>query len=364
MTEIKSSNYSIFVSKNISKEIKKFLKANKRGYSKLFVLVDENSMKYCYPQLVSEIEQFRDAEIIEIESGEENKTIEICAQLWATLSDYGGDRNSLLINLGGGVISDLGGFAAATFKRGIDFITIPTTLLAQVDASAGGKTGINADNLKNEIGVFANPKAVFVCPDFLSTLDARQLLSGIAEIIKHGLVADAKYWKKIAECKFADLELLENCIIASIKIKNEIVQKDPMEKGLRKILNFGHTIGHALETFFMEEKSQKQLLHGEAVAIGIICESYLSTKVCKLKERELKEITRFILSNFASVKIEKKYYTRIIELMCHDKKNTKREINFSLLSDIGKCEINKAATSDLIKESLNYYSKQVSVFRK
>jgi len=364
MTEIKSTNYSIIVSKHISKEIKKFLNGSKKKYSKLFVLVDENSMKYCYPQLVTSIEQFRDAEIIEIESGEENKTIEICVQLWATLSDYGGDRNSLLVNLGGGVINDLGGFVASTFKRGIDFINIPTTLLAQVDASVGGKTGINADNLKNEIGVYSNPKAVFVCPDFLSTLDARQLLSGITEIVKHGLVADAQYWKKIAECKFADLELLENCIIASIKIKNEIVLKDPMEKGLRKILNFGHTIGHALETFFMEEKSQKQLLHGEAVAIGIVCESYLSTKVCKIKEKELKEITRFILSNFASVKIEKKQYSRIIELMTHDKKNTKGVINFSLLSAIGKCEINKTATADLIKESLNYYSEQVSVFKR
>ncbi len=364
MPEIKSSSYSIFISKNIAKDIIRFLKANKKGYSSLFILVDENSLRYCYPQLVTSILQFKDAEIIEIESGEENKTIEICTQIWASLSEYGADKNSLFINIGGGVISDLGGFAASTFKRGIPFINIPTTLLSQVDASVGGKTGINSDNLKNEIGVYSNPSAVFVNIDFLATLNSRQILSGFAEIIKHGLIADAAYWKKLIECDFSDLDKLEQCIMASIKIKNNIVLQDPEEQGLRKILNFGHTIGHALETFFLEENGENSLLHGEAIAIGIICESYLSTKISRLKEGELKEITKFILSNFKPVKIESIFYHRLIELMKHDKKNTKGDINFSLLSEIGKCEINKTAKADLIIESLKYYSEQVILFNK
>ncbi len=364
MTEIKSTNYSVFVSKNSFKDIIRFLKTNSKGYSKLFILVDENSFKYCYPNLVTKVLPFKDAEIIEIESGEKNKTIEICAQIWGTLSDYGADKNSLFVNFGGGVISDLGGFVASTFKRGIPFINIPTTLLSQVDASVGGKTGINANNLKNEIGVYSNPLAVFVSTDFLSTLDSRQVTAGMAEIIKHGLIADVKYWKKIKKCKAGDLDMLKKCIVDSIKIKNEVVIQDPKEKGWRKILNFGHTVGHALETFFLEESSMKPLLHGEAVAIGMVCESYLSTKVCKLKDTELKEITNFILSTFKPLTIEPIYHHRLIELMTHDKKNANGAINFSLLSGIGKCEINKTATADLISDSLKYYSDQVILFKK
>jgi 3-dehydroquinate synthase len=364
MSEISSTSCSIYVSENISKDIIRFLKANKKGYSKLFVLVDENSLKHCYPWLVASVPQLAEAEIIEIESGEENKTIEICTQIWSLLSEYGADRNSLFINLGGGVICDLGGFAASCFKRGIPFINIPTTLLSQVDASVGGKTGINSDHLKNEVGLFSSPAAVFVSTRFLSTINARHLLSGFAEIIKHALISDSKQWEKITECSFDDLDELNTCIMASIVLKNEVVMQDPTEKGLRKILNFGHSIGHALETFFMEQNGAHHLLHGEAVAIGIVCESYLSHKVCKLKKEELETITKFVLKTYQPVIMDSIYFNRLVELMKHDKKNNSGAINFSLLSSIGKCEINKSASADLIIESLKYYSEQVKLAAK
>lgn len=358
MTEIKASNYSVFVSGDCTKEINHFFKTNKGKFSKIFILVDENTLKHCYPQLVAKIPAFVDAEIIEIESGEENKNIEVCVQIWSTLSEYAADRQSLFVNIGGGVIGDMGGFIASTFKRGIGFINIPTTLLSQVDASVGGKLGIDLNHLKNEIGVFNNPLAVFVDPIFLKTLEERQVLSGFAEMIKHALIADAAYWKKIKQVDFSNLDNLSKLIDTSIKIKNKVVLADPFEKNIRKTLNFGHTIGHAIETYFLE-KEKEPLLHGEAIAIGMICEAYLSNKVSGLSEKELKEITDFILSVYKPVMMKETILTRLLELMQHDKKNEKGQLNFSLLSGIGKCEINAGAKPDQIKASLQYYSEQV-----
>ncbi len=359
MTEIKASSYSVFVTNDIAKEINRFFKANKNKYSKIVILVDENTLTHCYPQLVANIPEFVDAEIIEIDSGEENKNIDVCVQIWSTLSEYSTDRQSLFVNIGGGVISDMGGFIASTFKRGIGFINIPTTLLSQVDASVGGKLGIDLNHLKNEIGVFNNPLAVFVDPSFLSTLEKRQVISGFAEMIKHALIADANYWKQIKQVDFNNLEHLTKLIDTSINIKNEVVLADPFEKNIRKTLNFGHTIGHAIETHFLEEESKTPLLHGEAIAIGMICEAYLSNKVSGLSNKDLKEITNFILSVYKPVKIEESILNRLLQLMKHDKKNEKGNINFSLLSSIGKCEINVSASTTLIAESLNYYSEQI-----
>ncbi len=358
MTEIKANTYSVFITNTISKEINRFLKDSTVGYSSLFILVDENSLKYCYPQLVEHIPAFKDAEIIEIESGEENKNLEICSQIWATLSDYGADRQSLLVNLGGGVIGDMGGFIASVFKRGIGFINIPTTLLSQVDASIGGKVGIDLNHLKNEIGLFNDPLAVFVDSSFLNTLDKRQLLSGFAEMIKHSLIADSGYWKKIKNANFARPDTFDTLIESSIQIKNKVVEKDPLEKNSRKTLNFGHTIGHALESYFLEQKPEKSLLHGEAIAMGMICEAYLSAEILKLSKESLKEITSFILSIYKPVDISEKDTQRLIELMSHDKKNTKGKLNFSLISAIGKCEINLTPDIKQIKRSLNYYLEQ------
>lgn len=357
MTIIKSAGNSVFINKNITKELNNFFKDRKDPYSKIFILVDENSIHYCYPPLAAKIAHFKDAEIIEIESGEDSKNIEVCSQIWSTLSEYGADRNSLIVNLGGGVISDMGGFIASTFKRGIDFINIPTTLLAQVDASSGGKTGIDHNNLKNEIGVFNFPKAVFINSDFLQTLDKRQFLSGFAEIIKHALISDAGYWKKIKAFKFSGSTGIDKLIETSITIKNKIVQTDPQEKNIRKKLNFGHTVGHALESYFLK-KPRIELLHGEAVAIGMVCESYLSHKVCKLPEKQLMEITEFILEKYKPLNSVEINADQLIQLMKHDKKNNKEGINFSLISAIGKCETDKIITQNLIIEALNYYIKE------
>ncbi|MFL5762541.1 MAG: 3-dehydroquinate synthase [Bacteroidia bacterium] len=361
MTEIRSNTYSVFISDDIVKDINRFLKANRSQYSKLFILVDENSLKYCYPQLVEKIEPFEDAEIIEIDSGEESKNIDVCVQIWSALSEYGADRRSLFVNIGGGVIGDMGGFIASTFKRGIDFINIPTTLLSQVDASIGGKVGIDLNHLKNEIGVFNDPAAVFISSAFLNTLDKRQILSGFAEIIKHALIADRDYWKKVRNADFADLDSFDDLITTSIHIKNTIVTEDPREQGIRKVLNFGHTVGHALETFFLEQENKNKLLHGEAIAAGMICEAYLSHKICRLSLAELEEITEFIFSKYKTLKLDENDLHRLIELMRHDKKNDKGDINFSLLSGIGKCEINKKAKADQIIASLKYYTEQVKM---
>lgn len=359
MGEIKSADYSVFITRDISKEINTFFQANKGIYSKLFILVDENTFKNCYPPLVEKIPVFKDAELIEIESGEENKNIDVCVQIWGTLSELGADRKSLFINLGGGVIGDMGGFIASTFKRGIDFINIPTTLLSQVDASVGGKVGIDLNHLKNEIGVFNNPKAVFVNSTFLTTLDERQVLSGFAEIIKHALIADAGYWQKVVRVDLEDMDMLDKLIETSIKIKNKVVMLDPQEYGVRKSLNFGHTIGHAIETASLEETDSDPFLHGEAIAIGMICEAYLSHKICDLPAAQLKEITDFILNHYKSLVIDHLDQQHLIELMGHDKKNEKGQLNFSLLSAIGTCEINKQVNSTLIIESLNYYTEQL-----
>jgi 3-dehydroquinate synthase len=364
MTEIRSNTYSVFISDDITRDINRFLKANKSVYSKIFILVDENSLKYCYPPLVEKIEPFEDAEIIEIDSGEESKNIDVCVQIWSALSEYGADRKSLFVNIGGGVIGDMGGFIAGTFKRGIDFINIPTTLLAQVDASIGGKVGVDLHHLKNEIGMFNDPAAVFISCSFLNTLDKRQILSGFAEVIKHALIADGNYWKKVQQADFADLDSFDELITTSIHIKNTIVTEDPRERGIRKTLNFGHTVGHALETFFLEQENKEDLLHGEAIAAGMICEAFLSHKICRLPAEELKEITEFILGKYRPAKMEENDFHRLIELMRHDKKNEKGEINFSLLSEIGKCEINKKAKADQIIGALKYYNEQVKLLKR
>ncbi len=354
MMEIKARNYPVFISRNISDEINRYF--NAKFFSKLIVLADENSLTYCYPQLVAAIPAFEDAEIIEIESGEQNKNIEICSQLWATLDELGVDRQSLLINLGGGVIGDMGGFVASTFKRGISFINIPTTLLSQVDASIGGKVGIDLSNVKNLVGVFNNPEAVFIDTNFLKTLDNRQLLSGFAEMIKHALIADTSHWQKINKADIKTFADFDSLIIASIDIKNRIVQDDPVEKNIRKALNFGHTIGHAIESYFLEQDNKQPLLHGEAIAAGMICETYLSGQITGLPGYSLKEITAFISSIYPAIPISKSDFERLTELMFHDKKNVNKQLNFSLLSAIGKCEINQTASLDLVKEALIYYT--------
>lgn len=350
---IKTNSSDVFIGDEVFNVLKEYL----RPYSetKIFILVDENTLEHCVTKLITSHEVLHNAEIIEIDSGEENKTLEVCYQLWKTLADYKADRKSLLINLGGGVITDMGGFIASTYKRGIDFINIPTTLLSQIDASVGGKTGVDFEGLKNVIGVFNEPKGVFIYPEFLTTLDKRQMLSGYAEALKHALIKDAEYWPELKKGMLSDAENWLDLIVRSVNIKNDIVLNDPLEKNERKLLNFGHTIGHAIESFSLEN-DEIPLCHGEAIAIGMICESYISNKNNKMKAADLEDISSTIKSFYSYYELEELNFHSYIELMKHDKKNEGVEINFTLLSKIGEGDYNKEVGVDLILESLNYYN--------
>jgi len=321
---------------------------------KIFLLVDENTLQHCVPYLITKIKWLEDAEIIEIESGEENKTIDICYQIWKTMAEYEADRNSLLINLGGGVITDMGGFIASTYKRGIDFVNIPTTLLSQIDASVGGKVGVDLDGMKNMVGVFNEPIGVFVCPDFLKTLDKRQMLSGYSEALKHALINDKNYWNELKKGMLSNGDSWNDLICHSIEIKNNIVSKDPKEKKERKLLNFGHTIGHAVETCSL--KTEAPLLHGEAIAIGMITEAHLSHQVLNFSESELKEVVKTLKTFYHFEKLETDKFHNLLELMKNDKKNNNDEINFTLLKKIGEGSVNHSADFTQIIDALNYYN--------
>ncbi len=351
MKTIQSNNYPIFFDNSIA-ELVKFIKQG--NYSRFFILTDENTELHCLPAIKSELGEIDNYDLIEIPAGEENKDIDFCIGIWKMLIDFGADRKSLLINLGGGVVSDMGGFAASTFKRGIDFVQVPTTLLSQVDASVGGKTGIDIDRIKNIIGTFTQPKAVFINYDFLKTLPPRQILSGLAEMLKHGLILDAVYWKAL---KNSDLSLPSaELIYWSILIKNKVVIEDPTEQGIRKALNFGHTIGHAVETNSLLTDKRNALTHGEAIAIGMICEAYLSYKKTGLSSSELAEIVEVISGLYPKYQVKENSYSDLLDIMRKDKKNQNGKINCTLLEAVGKCKLDNICTDDELCESLSYYA--------
>jgi 3-dehydroquinate synthase len=322
---------------------------------KTFILVDENTEKYCLP----EIEKYLPSNfyLIKIKSGERKKNIESVKYIWRTLSRQGADRKSLLINLGGGVIGDMGGFAASTFKRGISFINIPTTLLAQVDASVGGKTGFDFMGLKNEIGCFNAPEKVIIYPQFLKTLDEENILSGFAEMIKHALIHDSNHYQKLKSFDIRsnnfDYDELLKLIKQSVNIKSYFVESDPYEKNIRKALNFGHTFGHAFESYFLA--TDKELLHGKAVAFGMIFDAFLSNKKCMFPIESLFDITEFITHLYGKLKFTKNDYEKLFALMQHDKKNEQQQVNFTLLSAIGEVKINQTADKSEIFEAFDYY---------
>lgn len=320
-----------------------------KKWDKIYVLVDENTKEHCLPALFQGMDFFADAEIIEIEPGEESKSIEICYQIWEMMLVTGATRNSLLVNLGGGVICDLGGFIASTFKRGIDFINIPTTLLAQVDAAIGGKTGINVCGVKNQVGLFTQPVFTFIDESFVNTQTNRDFNAGIAEVLKYGLISDKRLFTKAATLNHYDINL-DDIVPLCVKIKQEIVVKDYKETGERKKLNFGHTVGHAFESFFDET-----ILHGEAVGAGIICEAYLSHKLNGLTEDELQEIKQVINHFFVKLNFNEENFDELIDFMKLDKKNSQDAINFTLLKSIGEATVNHVIEEDLIKESLKFY---------
>ncbi|MCK5814947.1 MAG: 3-dehydroquinate synthase [Flavobacteriaceae bacterium] len=353
MTPIKSDNHFIFFKEQSFEELNNYL--SKNDHTKLFVLVDENTHKHCYPLFISNLETNSVIEVIEIESGEENKNLDTCLGLWETLTELGADRKSLLINLGGGVITDMGGFVASTFKRGIKFINIPTTLLSMVDASVGGKTGVDLGVLKNQIGVFSNPEMVLINFQFLTTLAERETISGMAEIIKYGLTYDVKLWNQVGDFNELNNSDLSDIIYRSIEIKNEVITQDPKEQGIRKILNFGHTLGHAIESYHLESKHKENLTHGEAIAIGMITETYISHKLLNFPKSTLDEIKTKIKSIYGNVVLTNEDYAPILDLLKHDKKNTNGNVNFVLLKDLEVCELNCQVPKDLLTESLDFY---------
>ena len=311
---------------------------------KLFILTDENTLRLCWPQ-VEEVECLKGAQVITIAAGDVHKNLDSLSQVWIGLQQGGATRHSLLICLGGGMVTDLGGFAASTFKRGIAFVNIPTTLLAMVDASVGGKTGINFNNLKNEVGVFSNAKAVIISPQFLQTLDRENLLSGYAEMVKHGLISTKAHWAEVMQLPEPTAQLIKD----SIAVKEQIVEADPHEQGLRKALNLGHTVGHAIE-----EWSHETILHGYAVAYGLVCELYLSVMKCGFPTDRLHQTVQLIRENYGRPDITCDDYPELISLMKHDKKNTSGTINFTLLADIGVLRLNQTASEEEIKEALDF----------
>jgi 3-dehydroquinate synthase len=325
--EIKAIDYSIWIGKN------SFSKLDISNYSQVAILVDENTKRDC----LSKLPQIENVLIIEIKSGEEYKNISTCSFIWEQLTINNFDRNALLINLGGGVIGDMGGFCAATYKRGLEFIHIPTTLLAMVDASVGGKLGIDFKGFKNQIGLFNNPKAVLISSEFLETLAESELKSGFAEVLKHALISDNSLWLKLKNTPFTDLDW-EDIIDTSVQIKNKIVLADPFEKGERKKLNFGHTFGHAIESYYLEKGTP--ISHGEAVFMGMI----LETKISDLSETDKNEIKNYVLSNFALPYTPKK--SSLHKFLINDKKNQNGKINFTLLNGIGNCSLDNLFSLD------------------
>lgn len=357
MESISANNCFIHFNDSAFYALNEHLKTN--SYSVIFILVDTNTHDHCLPRLLSEMETEVRLEIIEIEAGEEHKTIDTCVGVWNALSELGGDRKSLMINLGGGVVTDLGGFVSCTFKRGIDYINVPTSLLAMVDASVGGKTGVDLGSLKNQVGVIDSGKMVLIHTDFLKTLPENQMTSGFAEMLKHGLIDNRNYWDALRGLKQLDPEQLDELIYDSVLIKKAIVTEDPLEKGIRKHLNFGHTLGHAIESYFLEQK-ESPLLHGEAIAIGMILESFISSEILDFPKKDLEQITSVLLSCYKPVQILESEHEVIIELLKHDKKNEFGAVNFVLLKAIGQPKTNCEVDHSSLIRAFEYYDLAIS----
>ena len=355
MTPIQSDNYTIYFNDASFVYLENLLKIE--TYSKIFVLVDENTNEHCLPYFLANLPTEIEIEIIEIEAGEENKNIYTCIDLWHTLIELDADRKSIMINLGGGVITDIGGFVASTYKRGIDFVNIPTTLLAMVDASVGGKTGVDLGSLKNQIGVINEPKSVIVISKFLETLPSNQMRSGLAEMLKHGLIYDKLYWDKLKNLNALNTDDLDILIKQSIEIKNKIVSQDLKENGIRKALNFGHTLGHAIESYFLESEDKKQLLHGEAIAIGMILESHISYQSNFISKDDYAEIKYIITDVFEKIAFNDSDIQKILDLLIFDKKNEFGNIQFTLLNKIGESKINQTVDKSLILLAFEDYLK-------
>jgi 3-dehydroquinate synthase len=356
----------IIRSTDIEKDLSKIL--SELNYDGLFLLTDDNTLHLCFP-LLEKIPEIQLAKKITIPAGDENKNIQSLSKVWEFLSENGANRKSLLINLGGGMLTDLGGFAAATFKRGIRFINIPTTLLGAVDAAVGGKTGINFQGLKNEIGAFAPAVAVLIDSRFFKTLNHANLLSGYAEMLKHALLCNGNCRDVACHVSTAetnplneivrfdldnpDYSVLNDLLFESVLVKERIVEEDPTEQGIRKALNLGHTFGHAFESLSYE--LNRPVLHGYAVAWGLVCELYLSFIQLGFDKETLMKVARFVKENYGVFAFDCNHYQRLYELMQHDKKNESARINFTLLQSIGEIKINQTAGRKEIEETFDFF---------
>ena len=343
----------VVISTNLEKALTDAISAC--PHDKLFVLVDETTEQLCLP-VVAGFDCMKQAQRIVIGATDSNKTLDSLSHVWQELQQMGATRHSLMVNLGGGMVTDLGGFAASTFKRGIAYINVPTTLLSMVDASVGGKTGINFGGLKNEIGVFNNARCVILDTTFLKTMDEENILSGYAEMLKHGLISNEKMWAELLnfslEMRDESLETLQRMVADSVAVKQRIVTEDPTEHGIRKALNLGHTAGHAFESLALE---RKPILHGYAVAYGLVVELYLCCVKTSFPQDKMRQTVNFIKEHYGKMTITCDDYPRLIELMHHDKKNVGSDINFTLLGHIGDIRINQTATEEEIKEALDFY---------
>ena len=342
----------IIISQDVAQDIAKAVAACE--HDRTFIIADETTARLCLP-LISGTPCTAGAKTITIKPGDTNKTLEALADVWKELSDNGATRHSCVINIGGGMVTDLGGFAASTFKRGVNFINIPTTLLAMVDASVGGKTGVNFNGLKNEIGVFNDARYVIISTAFLKTLASAELRSGYAEMLKHGLISDERMWAELVtyDIMRPDFDKLQRMVAESIKVKERIVAADPYEAGVRKALNLGHTVGHAFESFSFT--TDNPLPHGYAVAFGLVCELYLSCVKCGFPTDKMRQTVTYIKENYEPFTVTCKDYPALISLMKHDKKNTAGEINFTLLGGVGDIRINQTVTKNELTEALDFF---------
>lgn len=357
MLILNNPNYQIEIGSLVDSGFEQFVNAHYSN-SKIVLIVDENTNEFCLEYLLTTYDFLMEAEVMLLPAGEENKVMEVCFQVWEALSEYSVGRYDLIINLGGGVVTDMGGFIASVFKRGVDFINIPTTLLGMVDASIGGKTGIDLGMYKNQLGVFKNPKAIYIDKIFLNTLEPREIGNGFAEVIKHAVIKDVELFNKLLQIE--DLNYVANDAILAriISVKLNIINEDPLERGGRKILNYGHTIGHALEGYFLHSSP---IDHGHAVALGIISESFLSMKIGRLSSKDFELIEQIILDWFPVPEIEILDIHGIIELMKNDKKNHSGKIQCCLLNAIGDCVFDQPIEESFIEESLVYLmSKSIS----
>lgn len=333
---------------NLGENLSRFL--SKKNYSQYFILMDENTQQHCLPVLQQEAPDLATAVRITVYAGEEHKSLQAVEYVWKRLTEEKADRHAVLINLGGGMVTDLGGFAASTYKRGIDFIHVPTTLLAQVDAAIGGKNGIDFMNYKNQIGVFRQPAAIFVHDGFLKTLPDQQSISGFAEVVKHALLAGGKLWKTIRSMESLSNVEWNDIISESMAVKLAVVEEDPKEKHVRKVLNFGHTIGHAIESLLISRKQESY--HGHCIAAGMLGELYLSEKCCGLHEEKRKEVSAVIEKHFPKIIFKEEDSDALMDLMKQDKKNAGSAIRFVLLHKIGQPVIDVEADELMIREAL------------